>query len=133
MKKDIPQLKVEDIAVAIVPRDDPDDILWDTYLINLKEEAIKSVLITSTGYGNLNGEEVKTTTLRYFFEEIEALGIVLIEPIQTTLFQISNEYWVSFSLNEYLFDKKYVFVSGSLDEAHFTSIPFIGKKGVMIR
>ena len=40
MKKDIPQLKVEDIAVAIVPRDDPDDILWDTYLINLKEEAM---------------------------------------------------------------------------------------------
>lgn len=133
MKKDIPHLKVEDIAVAIVPREDPDDMLWDTYLINLKEEAIKSVLITSTGYGNLNGEEVKTTTLRYFFDEIEPLGMVLIEPIQTTLFQISNEYWVSFSLNEYLFDKKYVFVSGSLDEAHFTTIPFIGKKGVMIR
>ena len=41
MKKDIPQHKVEDLAIAIVP--DEGEELWSTYVINLKEETIKSV------------------------------------------------------------------------------------------
>ena len=50
------------------------------------------------------------------------------------MFQLANEYWVSFSLNDYLFDKKYVFVQGAVDEINFTEIPFLdGRKGVMIR
>ena len=51
MKKDIPELKVEDLAIAIVPREEvivnPEEDLWDTYIINLKDEKIKSVLIAS--------------------------------------------------------------------------------------
>ena len=133
MKKDNPQLKVEDIAVAIAPRNDPHEELWDVYLINLKEEPIKNVLVTSNGNGEMDGEEVKTTTLRYFFDEVDSLGYVVVEPIQSRLFRISNEYWISFNLNDYMFDKRYVFVNGSIDTAHFTTIPFIGKKGVMIR
>ena len=95
MKKDIPQHKVQDLAIAIVPGD-KDENLWDTYIINLKDEPIKSVLINSRGYGELEGEEIKTTVLRHFFEEIGPLQIAKIEPIQTKLFNIANEYWVSF-------------------------------------
>jgi hypothetical protein len=137
MKKDIEELKVEDIAIAIVPRDDQNDEdeedLWDTYLINLKEEAIQSVLINSKGYGEINGEEVKTTVLRHFFELIEPLQVVKIEPIMTKVFSLSNEYWISFSLNNYLYDKQYVFVQGSINKENFTMIPFLNKKGVMIQ
>lgn len=133
MKKDIPDLKVEDIALAIVPRKDEEEDLWDSYLINLKDTAIESVLINSKGYGQVDGEEVKTTVLRHFFEEIGPLRCILIEPIQTKLFDLTNEYWVSFVQNEYMFDKKYVFVRGSIAEENFTTIPFINRKGVMIR
>ena len=137
MKKDIPELKVEDLAIAIVPREEvivnPEEDLWDTYIINLKDEKIKSVLIASHGYGEIEGEEMKTTTLRHFFEEIGPLEILKIEPIQRKLFDLTNEYWVSFNYDGYMYDKKYVFVKGSIAEYNFTLIPFINKKGVMIR
>ena len=69
MMKDIPNLKVEDIAIAVVPRDGmaTEEELWDTYLINLKEEPITNVLVNSRGYGKVEGEKMKTTILRHFF------------------------------------------------------------------
>ncbi|HMQ63420.1 MAG TPA: hypothetical protein PKE06_22240 [Flavilitoribacter sp.] len=135
MKKDIPQLKVVDLAVAIAPRQEEgvQGELWDTFLINLKEEPIRNVLISSRGYGELDGEQLQTTTLRHFFEEIPPLSAAQIEPIQTSLFGLNNEYWVSFSFNDYMYDKKYTFVQGSISEDYFTSIPFLDCQGVMIR
>lgn len=136
MKKDIPILKVEDLVVAVVPRlvheEDHEDF-WDTYLINLKEEPILAVLVNSTGYGELDGEPRRTTTLRYFWEKIEPRSAVKIEPVQRSVLSLANEYWVSFSYHNYLYDKKYVFVPGSLEEIHFTDIPILARKGVMIR
>lgn len=136
MIKDIPVLKVEDLAIAVVPRltheEDHEDF-WDTYLLNLKEDAIHAVLVNARGYGLLNGEERRTTTLRYFWEVIPPKSAVKIEPIQKSVLGLANEYWVSFSLNDYLYDKKYVFVPGSLESMHFTDIPLLHRKGVMIR
>jgi hypothetical protein len=135
MKKDIPLKKVEDLAIAIVPRpgEEGEEELWDTFLINLKDETISNVLIASQGYGEIDGEGRKTTTLRHFFDEIGPLAIQLIEPIQKALFDLTNEYWVSFTHEGYMFDKRYIFVRGSITEEHFTQIPFLDRKGVMIR
>ncbi|MFT4761051.1 MAG: hypothetical protein ACI9XO_001878 [Paraglaciecola sp.] len=136
MKKDIPQLKVEDMAIAIVPLEENgivNEELWETYIINFKEGAIKNVLVNSHGYGDVDGEQMKTTTLRHFFEEIGPLQIHKIEPIQAKLFGLTNEYWVSFQFDDFMYDKKYIFVKGSIRAENFTTIPFLGKKGVMIR
>jgi hypothetical protein len=136
MIKDIPILKVEDLAVAIAPRlpyEEDADLFWDSYLINLKDETLHSVLVNSRGYGELDGEQRRTTTLRYFWEKIGPLEVVKIEPVQKDVFSLANEYWVSFSFNNYLYDKKYVFVQGSLQEDYFTDLPFLDRRGVMIR
>ncbi len=131
MKKDIPQLKVEDIAIAAVPSEDPN--FWDIYIINLHEEAIKGVLIAVSGYGEIDGIPRKTSIMRYFFEKMEALDMQLIEPLSVELFDLTSEYWVSFSLNGNLYDKRYLFVPGSLNPINFIQIPFIEKGGVMLR
>ena len=131
MKKDIPQHKVEEMAIAIVPRiedGNTDEELWDSYIINFRERPISNVLISSQGYGKLNGEHMKTTTLRHFFDEIGPEEIRKIEPIQTKLFELANEYWVSFQFDDYMYDKKYVFVKGSITPENFTTIPFWAKK-----
>lgn len=136
MKKDIPFHKVESLAIAIVPREDSvvvEEDLWDVYLINLKAETISSVLVNSRGYGDIDGEKRRTTILRHFFEEIGPLVCVQIEPIQTQLFKITNEYWVSFVHEGYMYDKKYIFVPESITQNNFTTIPFLNRKGVMIR
>ena len=136
MKKDIEILKVEDLAIAIVPRlssEEDHDLFWDSYIINLKDEAIHSVLVNSTGYGEVDGEKRRTSTMRFFWETIGPLDLIKIEPVHIDLLKIANEYWVSFTFDNYLYDKKYVFVQGSLEPTNFTEIPFLDKKGVMIR
>ncbi|HNL38797.1 MAG: hypothetical protein U0U46_17255 [Saprospiraceae bacterium] len=136
MKKDIPILKVEDLAVAIIPRleyEEDHEEFWDAYLINLKNEPIRSVLVNSTGYGEIDGEQRRTTTLRYFWDRIGPNEVVKIEPVQKSVLTLANEYWVSFSFHDYLYDKKYVFVAGSLEDIHFTDIPLLNRKGVMIK
>ncbi len=137
MKKDIPIHKVEDLVIAIIPRNETqpeEDDLWDVLLLNLKDKPITCVLVNSTGYGEkVDGENLRTTTLRHFFEEVGPLSTVLVEPIQAKLFDLTNEYWVSFLHDNYMYDKKYVFVRGSIDPANFTTIPFVNRKGVMIR
>ena len=134
MKKDIPELKVEDMALVVVPPEYGDDDLWDCFLINFKEEAIKNVMVVSRGYGeDENGEKRRTTTLRHFFDEIGGLQMMQVEPIPKDLFWLSHEYWVSYSFDGQLYDKKYVFVVGAIDRANFTTIPFLNRRGVMIR
>lgn len=132
MLKDIPIRQVEDFAIAIVPREE-DEVLWDTFVLNLRGEPICDVLVNSRGYGQLKGEARKTTILRHFFEEIGPSTATLLEPIQTSLFSLTNEFWVSFSYDGHMFDKKYIFVRGSIDSMNFTRIPLINRQGVMIR
>lgn len=130
MKKDIEIRKVEDIAMAIIPKD---EAFWDVFIINLKDVSLRNVIINSKGYGNIEGKSIKTTTLRYFYERIPPNTSVKVEPIQRELLDLTNEFWVSFQMSNYLYDKKYIFVPGSLNEMNFTIIPFHNTKGVMIK
>lgn len=132
MKKDIPFKKVTDIAIAALPSED-DPNFWDVYFLNLKNDNIHNVLITSKGYGEIKGEKVETSQLRYFFEIIGPEMAVKIEPIDSKLFALTNEYWISFQYDGFMYDKKYVFVQGSFLDINFTMLPFIEKKGIMIK
>jgi len=130
MKKDIPQLKVTDIAVAMLPAED--NSFWDVFLLNLKDESILNVLVSSRGFGLKDGQKVSTTQLRYYYESIEGLNATKIEPVDKELFFLSHEYWVSFQYNGEMYDRKYTFVPGSLAEENFVKLPIIEKKGVLI-
>lgn len=124
------------MAIAVTPRtqeEEDHEFFWDAWLINLKDVPLKSVLVNSVGYGTIENESRQTTTLRYFWEVIEPKSAVKIEPVQLDVIQLANEYWISFVQNDYLFDKQYVFVAGSLDNNHFTDIPLLDRRGVMIR
>ena len=136
MIKDIPKYVVTDVAIAVIKESEAEEASetdWSVYLINMKHENIYGVLVASKGYGTYNGEDVKTSTLRHFIEDIPAESYAKIEPIQEKLFAISNEYWISFYHEGNLYDKKYVFVPESIKEEHFTNIPIINKRGVMIK
>ncbi|MCS6991525.1 MAG: hypothetical protein NZL95_06640 [Chitinophagales bacterium] len=134
MLKDIDFLRVEDIAVAIVPESDSNSQGdWYVYLINLKPDAIDGVLITSKGYGVVNGKNVITSTLRQYIRRVEGRQYVGIELMRQNLCPLNNEFWVSFWHQGALYDKKYVFVTDSLVPDNFTLIPLLNRWGVMIR
>ena len=138
MLKDIPELKVEDIALAVVPDlqkgEEPNEYtVWDVFLINLKKQAIHGVLVSSQGYGSLKGEDVKTSVLRHFFDELQPMSAALVEPIDKAVFGLNNEYWVSFYVGKTIYDKKYLFLPESILVDNFSHIPVLNKTGVMIR
>jgi hypothetical protein len=97
MLKDIPELKVEDVSIAIIK--DEDEVageVWDVYLINQRKEKITGVLVTSTGYGVIGDESRKTSTLRHFFEEVDSNSFIKIETMVEDVFDVNNEFWLSF-------------------------------------
>lgn len=134
MLKDIPKLVVENIIVAVVPEENEiGEQIWSVYLVNLYDRKIEGVLVSSKGYGNRNGEDVKTSTLRHFIGAIESNDYAKIELIIKDVFGLSNEYWISFYLGKDMYDKKYVFLPESITEENLTAIPVLNKRGVMIR
>jgi hypothetical protein len=134
MKKDIAPPIVEDIAVAVVRElNDTNELEWNVYLINFKKEKIEGVLVTSHGYGRLKDEDVKTSTLRHFLDEVGPKSFVKFEPLIETLFGLNNEYWVSFYINKVMYDKKYIFLPETIKEENLILIPYINKKGVIIK
>lgn len=134
MKSDIKPPIVTDIAVAIVHEKGEDGALvWNSYLLNMKNETIEGVLVSTKGYGKKEKETVKTSMLRHFLDTMEPNSFVKIEPIVDDLVGLSNEFWVSFYLNKVMHDKKYVFMAESIKEQNLIDIPLINKKGVMIK
>lgn len=133
MKKDIAPPEVTDVAVAVVPRQDKAEDLWDIYLINLRNEPLENILITSQGYGSIDGVDKTTTVLRHFHQKLEARDAVKIEPIQASLFGINNEYWVSFNSNGHMLDKRYTFPAGTISEAVLTELPVLDRPGVVLQ
>jgi len=136
MREELLGPKVENVAVAVIPEFDEDGNLQHyVYLINFRDDIMEGIIITSVGYGqNANtGEKVKTSTLRHSLEVLLPLEAAKIEPIMDDLFGLSNEYWVSFWVNEVMYDKKFVFLPETIHEKNFKLIPHINKKGLMIK
>ena len=133
MKKDIEIREVEDVAVAIVKNEEEATPVWDVYLLNMKPNAISSILVCSSGLKIEDGEKRKTTELKQFFEGVEGDFALRIEMLTEELLNCTNQYHISFSYDGYLFDKKYIFVNGSIAPEHYIDIPILDCKGVMIK
>lgn len=133
MRKDIPENIVEDVFVAVVlETETPESKIWNVYIINLKDEPIETILVTSSGFGIRNGEEVKTSTLRHMIPLIEAKSFAKIEAIDEEVFGLNNQYWISYYIGKEIFDKKFIFLPESIVESNFIKIPVVNKPGVMI-
>jgi hypothetical protein len=134
MIKDLPKNIVKDIAIAVaLEKESAESKIWYVYLINLKDVPIENVLITSRGYGEKDGEQVKTSTLRHMFPVVEPNGFKLVEPIDEQTFGLNNEYWLSYYIGKHIYDKKFIFLPESIVEMNFTKLPVVNKVGVMIR
>ena len=132
MKKDIDFGAVEGISVAIATKNNElGEPVWNVYLLNNNPYPLDNVLVTSKGYGMLEGSEVKTSVLRHMFERVEAKSFVQIEPIDPAIFHINNEYWVSYYVDRQIFDKKFVFVPDSITEENLLDINMLQMQGVL--
>ncbi len=134
MKKDLPENIVEDVAIAVVlEKESPEVKDWNVYLVNLKNEPIETVLVSSRGYGLKDGKEVKTSTLRHSIGNVGSREYALIEAIDEQVFGLTNEYWLSYYIGGTIYDKKFIFLPESIVESNIIRIPVVNKPGVMIK
>ena len=136
MKQDIPFDPVEGVSVAVVP--DPvattpeGNPLWQVYLLNHNSFALENVIVNAYGYSQpTGGEVVRTSTLRYLFERVAPRTAVPIEPLDSGLFHLNNQYWVSYYHGTQIYDKKFIFVPDSIVPDNFTQIPLLNQMGVL--
>jgi hypothetical protein len=136
MKEELQGPKVTKAAVAIVKElNEAGEEIFNVYLLNYYEEKMEGVLVTSSGYAvhHETQEQVKTSVLRHLLDEIPSNSFKRIEPIIEDVFGLNNEYWVSFWINNVMYDKKFIFLQETIKKENFVQIPLIEKMGVMIR
>lgn len=129
MKKDIEIPVVKDVFVALIQEWNEDFLSkdWNAYITNQKETAIEMVFVVSKGY---DGDR-KTSIMRHGLNTVEAKSFAKIEMIQEELFELNNEFYVTFFSEKKLFEKKYVFEKNTVQEAELVNIPLIDKLGVL--
>lgn len=134
MKKDLPENIVEDVAMAVVLMGETPEVKnWTVYLVNLKDIEITNVLISSKGYGEKDSRMVKTSVLRHFLGDVPAKSFKGVEAIDTEVFGLTNEYWLSYYINGTIYDKKFIFLPESIVDENLIRIPLVNKPGVMIK
>ena len=87
--------------------------------------------MTSKGYDKIEGENKKTSTLRRVIEQLNQESYAKIEPIDPSVFVLTNEYWVSYYILDQIFDKKFIFVPESIQAANLTYIEALNAKGIL--
>lgn len=134
MKADleIPEVKGVTIAIGRTKLEDG-TYEWRAFLINQNDFPLFNVLISSKGYGEISGEMQKTSVLRQHFKQISS-GVALVELLDPAVFNLCNEFWVSYYLDEKggkIFDKKFLFMPGSLYENNLRYLSQIQMEGIL--
>jgi hypothetical protein len=135
MKEELLGPKVENVGVAVIQSINEDNEKeYTVYLISLREDIMEGIIVASTGYGEntVTGEKIRTSTLRHGIEVLLPNEIAKIEPIMPDVFGLSNEYWVSFWVEDVLFDKRFVFPAESLIEENFKYLDAFKRKGLLL-
>ncbi len=136
MREELQGPKVEGVAFAVVQQfNEENEKVYNVYLVNLRDDIMEGIIVTSQGYGNnvITGEAIRTSKLRHKLEILLPNEAAKIEPIIEDVFGLANEYWLSFWVNNDLYDKKFVFVAESISEENMKLLPVIGEQGVMIK
>jgi hypothetical protein len=130
MKKDIDFSPVTGVELVVTKSEKEGQAQWDVYLINRNLIELETVMITSKGYGSVEGETKETSILRHNIGKVEEQSYARIEHIQPELFQLNNEYWVSYYILDQIFDKKFVFVPDSIQKENLQYIPELDLMGI---
>lgn len=132
MIRDIEIPEVKNVTVAIARKKQPGESTeWKVYLINNNPFPIENTLVASKGYGVKDGEEQQTSTLRHFLETVAGESVALVEPIDPAVFHLNNEYWVSYYIDNKIYDKRFVFVPDSIHEDNITYIKELEMEGIL--
>ncbi len=125
---------VEGIHMAVLLDETAGEKSYYVYLVNDKTSIIEGIIVTSVGYGEdlKTGESIKTSVLRHSLEVMLPEEVAKIEMVSPEVFNLYNEFWVSFWMDEILYDKKFVFPPKSILEENLVFLRRFNKKGIIL-
>lgn len=135
MKKDIEVTKVKNVYIAaIIEINEELEEVWTVHIINDQKTPIEGVLVTSKGYEiEDNVQYERSTLLRHRIGDLAAKKSTAIEIIAPEVFEIYNEYWVTFFQDGKLLEKKFTFGPFTIDKNFIEPLPSIGLKGIIVK
>lgn len=135
MREELLGPKVEHVALALVELPiegaEPEYVV---FLINNRDDIMEGIIVASNGYGQdpVTGAQMTTSTLRKGIEVMMPGEAARIEPIMPDLFELNNEFWVSFWVHETMFDKRFVFEAKTINPEKFEFIGQLNARGVIL-
>jgi len=135
MKKDIEIQEMKDVYVsAVLEQDENQDDAWYIYFINDKNEMLEGIIITSSGYmPTEKGKETVSSTFRHKVGDIPSKTAVKIEMIDSQVFEIYNEFWVTFFCDNRLMERKFIFGPYTIDKNFLEVVPLLDNRGILVR
>ncbi len=131
MKKDIEIPVVKNVYVAVVKEWNTEYEMhdWNAYIINDNEAQIDAVMVVSQGYS----ADKKTSKFRHMLGAVAPKSASKIEFIQEKVISFTNEFSVTYFLDNKLFDKKFVFRKNTINDNALQDIPNMEIKGVLVK
>lgn len=135
MRKDIEIPKIEGISLAALPEynEDFQEKSWYIYLINTTHELLEMAIIVSKAFGIKNNQHVKTGIFRHAFKEIPPQSAVKIELLSDEVLDLSNEFAVTFFVQNKMYEKNFLFQPNRINESAMCDLPIIQKKGCLLK
>lgn len=135
LKKDIIIPEVKNVYVAAIQREDEQgNKNWWVHIINDTEGPLEHLMIQSRGYSDLETKGGKqTATLRKAIKVLPAKSAAKLEPIMPEVFDLFNEYWISFFEDGQMKDRKYIFGPHTIDANFMDPIPVLQVQGILVR
>lgn len=133
MRKDIEIPEVKDVEIAAVLEWNEDFMqdTWYAYLFNNTPEDLEAILITSQAKGEIDGEPRQSSLFRHAFPKLNTNQSLKIELLDEAIFQLDNEFMLSFFSKGTLFDKKYILKAGSITKESISTLKNSEKKGIL--
>ena len=131
MKKDIHIPKVSGVFMCVT--NEYNDVYktddWNVYIVNEKSIDLEMVLIVSYGYDN----EKSTSKMRHKIEKLPANSYAKVELIQPEIFDLNNEFKVSFFSENQLFEKSYLLPKNTAKEENLKQLKVLNKQGILLK
>ncbi len=112
--------------------DDFMEKVWNVYLINDSDFDLDGVMVVSKAFGTVDGEMKKSSMLRHAFEKIPSVSAAKVEMIEKSLLKLNNEFMVTYFIGKTLYDRKFIFRAGSVNDNATQEIPVLFVDGVLL-
>ncbi len=135
MRADILSPLVENVKMIVVPEKNEEGATQHyVYLLNLRDDIMEGIIITSKGFGvdETTDEKITTSMLRHSLEVLLPDEAAKIEPIMEDVFKLTNEFLISFWVEDTMYDKKFIFLPETINEKNYVTIPKMGGKGIVV-